>query len=160
MDPSTTNPKKEELIALLIRLWAAGAVCFFVFFGTTASLDLFDSLFLGAGIHFLMDKLVVTPVIRGALKTKADLLKKYQQMTMCQRIKRWLYEFFEMLLCVMAVIYTYHGINIFAIKVGFVNMDQVFISVEPFGYAILFTLYYYFFYYIKFKFTLSWLQGK
>lgn len=152
MEGKTINYKWEELKALLIRMWSSGAVCYFVFFGTKASFDLFDSIFLASIIHFLFEEIILLPLIKGAFKTKANTRKKYKDLSSFRRIILWLYEFLEIIVVVTALIYTYDAINSI--------FKEVVIRVEPFGYAFVFTLYYYILYLIKYKFTLRLIQGK
>lgn len=153
-------PIKEEIKACLVRLWFAGLVCYLVLWGSSISNDLLDLLLLLPLAHLLCDLILTNPIIKAVFKTRLNLQKKYGEMNSFQRIKTWVYAFLEIFLAVAIVIGIYEGMNRLIILIGGMDKTSVPFPVEPFGYALIYTLVYYLFYFIKFKFMLNLLQGR
>ncbi len=153
-------PKKEELKALFVRLWFNGLVCYLVLWGSNVSNDTLDLLTLLPLAHFICIVVLVNPIIKACFKTRLNLEKKYREMKSFQRIKMWLYSFFECVLTVIIVIGIYEGINRSIIYFAKLDKTAVPFAVEPFGYGCIFTAVYYIFYFIKYRFVLRFLQGR
>ncbi len=153
-------PIKEEIKAFLVRLWFSGVVCYLVLWGSNVSNDFLDLMLLLPLAHFVCDLIIVNPLVRGFFKTRLSLQKKYSQMNSFQRIKIWLYTFAEDGVAVLITIGIYEGINRLIIFIANLDKTAVPFAVEPFGYAFIFTLVYYFFYWIKYRFVLRFLQGR
>ena len=151
--------RKEELKALLVRLWFNGLVCFMVLWGTGISQYMLDLLVFLPLAHFIADLVFETPMIKGMFHTRADIEKKYSEMTSFQRIKRFLYTFFENFIIVLIVMGIYQGINTLAYNLGYPK-GKVFLAVEPILYGVIFTFVYYFFYFIKYGFMINLIQGR
>lgn len=153
-------PIKEEIKAFLVRLWFSGLVCYLVLWGSSISNDFLDLLLLLPLAHFICDMLLINTIIRAIFKTRLSLQKKYSQMKSFQRVKVWVYSFVEIFLSVLIVIGLYEIINRLVILIGGLDKLSVPFPVEPFGYAFIYTVTYYIFYFIKYKFMLNLLQGK
>lgn len=153
-------PIKEEIKACLVRLWFSGLVCYLVLWGTGISRDFLDLLLLLPLSHFICDLLLTNPIIRAVFKTRLNLQKKYKEMNSFQHIKIWLYTYLEIFLSVLIVIGIYEGLNRLILMISGADKTTIPFPVEPFGYAFIYTLVYYVFYIIRYKFTLKFLQGR
>ncbi len=153
-------PIKEEIKASLVRLWFAGLVCYLVLWGSSVSNDFLDLLLLLPLEHFLCDVLLTNPIVRAVFKTRLNLQKKYGEMNSFQRVKTWVYAFLEVFLTIAIVIGIYEGLNRLIILIGGLDKSSVPFPVEPFSYAFIYSVVYYLFYFIKYKFMLNLLQGK
>lgn len=153
-------PVKEELKALLIRLWFNGLVCYLVLWGSNVSNDMLDLLTLLPLAHFICEMILTNNIIKSCFKTRLTLNKKYSQMNSFQRIKMWVYSFLENFLVVLIVIGIYELINRVIITIG--NLDKLTVPfpVEPFAYSVIFTAIYYIFYFVKYRFMINLLQGR
>ena len=129
---------KDHLIAFLIRWWSAGAVYFFLGWGTQlgvreSALDLV--LFLGLTIG-AVNSLVVDPVIQMTFGIGGT--KPYRDMTAAQRLRRRLSDVIQALGLVVVVALLYRGINLAAVNALNLEDGHVFLPGEP----ILFGLFY------------------
>lgn len=153
-------PIKEEIKAGFVRLWFSGLVCYLVLWGSSVSKDWLDLFLLLPLAHFLCDVILTNTIIKAVFKTRLNLQKKYSEMKSFQRVKTWVYAYVEIFLSVAIVIGLYEGLNRFIIWVGGLDQTSVPFPVEPFGYAILYTLVYFLFYFLKYKFMLDLIQGR
>lgn len=153
-------PIKEEIKAGFVRLWFSGLVCYLVLWGSSVSKDWLDLFLLLPLAHFLCDVILTNTIIKAVFKTRLNLQKKYSEMKSFQRVKTWVYAYVEIFLSVAIVIGLYEGLNRFIIWVGGLDQTSVPFPVEPFGYAILYTLVYFLFYFLKYRFMLDLIQGR
>lgn len=153
-------PKKEEFKGLLVRLWFHGLICYLVLWGSSVSNDMLDLMILLPLAHFICNAILVHPIIRACFKTRLNMEKKYRDLKSYQRILSWLYAFLECFLTVLIVIGIYEGVNRMIIAIGKLDKSAVPFPVEPFGYAIIYTLIFYVFYFLKYKFVIRFLQGR
>lgn len=135
---SAGRRNRDYLIAFLIRWWTAGAVYFFLGWGTRlgtreSSFDLV--FFLGLTIGAL-NSLVVDPVIQ--MTFGIGNAKPYREMTTAGRVWRRLATVMQALGVVVLVTLLYQGINVAATHLFTLDEGQVFLPGEP----ILFGLFY------------------
>lgn len=143
--------KKDEFIALGIRLWFAGAVSFMIIWTTQISFDYLDMLFILIITHFVLERYVIIPIIKGSLKTRTSYFINYTKDLLYIRILKALLELFKTLLIVLAVIWTYELLNVAIINIFKLSRDQIVIANEPITYALFYNLYFYLLYYIHTK---------
>ncbi|MDF2698622.1 MAG: hypothetical protein K0Q49_178 [Haloplasmataceae bacterium] len=146
----------DETKGNLLRVWAVGAVYFFIGWGTSfgqADSYLDSIFFLALGIT-LITILVVNPIIRGMLKTSLD--KKYNETTVSSKVFNRLTIFFESLLIVILIVLTYQLINQILIVVLKLSEEVIVLPVEPF----LFSLFYFIYYYLLNKIIFVFIKRK
>lgn len=153
-------PIKEEFKGLLVRLWFNGLICYLVLWGSSVSNDMLDLMLLLPLAHFVCNTVLAHPIIRACFKTRLNIEKRYRDLKSYQRIISWLYAILECFLTVLIVIGIYEGINRLIISINGMDKSSVPFPVEPFGYAVIYTMIAYIFYFLKYKFVIRFLQGR
>lgn len=135
----------DERIALIIRWWAAGAIYFFIGWGTGlgkqgSAIDFIFFLGLSIGI---MNILIINPVFQKMFNLKSN--KKYTDTSTLEKVKMRLGEIFKSMINVLFIVYTYSLINILLINIFSLSREAVPLPGEPitFGilYVVIFTLF-------------------
>ena len=138
------NPKKEKIIEALVRWWGAGAIYFFIGWGTglgnqSDPLDFIFILGLAAG---LLTITILDPIIYNMLdieRKDGELMnKKYHERTIIQNVIVRTSEIFKAVFIVFLVFLTYNGLNILIINIGNLEPTEIPLKGEP----ILFGLFY------------------
>lgn len=142
------SKRKDEIIAFLIRLWVAGAICFMLLWSTQVSFSFLDTLFLLSLSHLFVERYLVTPFIRNAYKTRTSYFKPGRYYKTLTRIGLGVMELFKMLLIVILVIATYNLLNMTFISMFKLHADTIVLPVEPFSYALIFNIFFYLGYYL------------
>jgi hypothetical protein len=135
--------RKENVMALLVRMWAAGAVCFFAAWGRSGteeagqaySVDLIAGLIV---VLLLADWIVVNPIINMAFniqrnpppKTPAGIAV-YAASHIARNV-----------ILVLLIVATYYALNVFFIGVLDLDEKAVPVPLEPILFGILYGLYY------------------
>ena len=127
--------------ALLIKAWFAGAVYFFVGWGLFInSLDQLDltlalGLVLGAVTDLMINRILVTFMDNGG-----DTYKKYIMFYSKKFYFFWVNILYGVLLSFL-IAYTYHAINLIAVRLNDLAENAVVLGAEPILYGIFFTAY-------------------
>lgn len=127
--------------ALLIKAWFAGAVYFFVGWGLFInSLDQLDltlalGLVLGAVTDLMVNRILVTFMDNGG-----DTYKKYIMFYSKKFYFFWVNILYGVLLSFL-IAYTYHAINLIAVRLNDLAENAVVLGAEPILYGIFFTAY-------------------
>ena len=139
------NPtKKAKLYVFLIRWWCAGAVFFFIGWGTTAGsrtsiLDLVVLLAIAMG---LFNSFIVNPAIKMLFNIGKQ--KEYKDMTVAKRVMMRLKDVGVALVTIALISWIYDTVNVVAIQLFNLSNQAVFLPTEPllFGlfYALIMTL--------------------
>lgn len=127
---------------MLLRMWAAGAVCFFAAWGrggaeeagNSYSLDLIAGLIL---IMLLCDWIIVNPIIKRAFGQSAAAEKKGWRFFLNR-----LPHFAEIVFSLLFVVETYYLLNILFIRLFNLDGRAVPVPLEPLFFGILYGLYY------------------
>jgi hypothetical protein len=128
----------DERIALIVRWWVAGAIYFYIGWGTNLGYQnsLIDFIFfLGLSIG-VANILVVDPVIRRMFNLKSNI--RYTDISTAQKVKMRLSEIFKSMLIVLIIVLTYMLINILLIKILSLSPDAVPFPGEPISFGILY----------------------
>ena len=126
--------------ALLIKGWFAGAGYFFVGWGLfLGSLDQLDLTFvlglvLGAVTDLMVNRILIF------LDNGGDAYKKYMMFYSKKFYFFWVNIFYGVLLSFL-IAYTYHAINLFAVRLGGLAENTVVLGAEPILYGVFFTVY-------------------
>lgn len=150
----TRNPKKEKIIEALIRWWGAGAVYFFIGWGTGlgSQSDAFDFIFILGVVAGLVTIVVLDPLIYGMLdiERKDGKLynKKYFERTIFQNVFVRSAEIIKAIVIVIGVFLTYNLINIALIHLLDVSDTSIPLPGEPITFGIFYILFYYLIRYI------------
>lgn len=127
--------------ALLIKAWFAGAVYFFVGWGLFInSLDQLDltlalGLVLGAVTDLIVNRILVTFMDNGG-----DTYKKYIMFYSKKFYFFWVNILYGVLLSFL-IAYTYHAINLLAVRLYDLAENAVVLGAEPILYGVFFTAY-------------------
>lgn len=146
---SIRNPKKEKIIEAIIRWWGAGAVYFFIGWGTGlgAQSDAFDFIFILGAVAGLVTIVVLDPLIYGMLdiERKDGKLynKKYFERTIFQNVFVRSSEIIKAIVIVIFVFLTYNLINIFLITLLDLTSESVPLPGEPITFGIFYIGFYY-----------------
>lgn len=137
-----TRSKKfftDERIALIIRWWAVGAVYFFIGWGTNLSQrGIIDfAFFLGLSIG-IFNMLVVNPVIRMVLKTKAT--KGYMETSIKDKVIGRMTEIVKSILIVVLMTYIYNIANTLLIALLGLGEESIPLPGEPITFGIIYIL--------------------
>lgn len=141
----------ENTKALLIRAWAAGAVCFFGAWGRQgADGSNLYSLNLIGGLIFIIiaaDWILVNPVIRMAFNTKPKNGPgvKQEKKSPLKILGQSLFHIFQVTTIVIIIVLTYYGLN--RMFIALMNLDEssVPVPLEPILFGILYAVYYFLF---------------
>lgn len=151
---SIRNPKKEKIIEAIIRWWGAGAVYFFIGWGTGlgAQSDAFDFIFILGVVAGLVTIVVLDPLIYGMLdiERKDGKLynKKYFERTIFQNVFVRSAEIIKAIIIAIFVFLTYNLINILLISLLDLTSESVPLPGEPITFGIFYIGFYYFIRYI------------
>ena len=127
--------------ALLIKAWFAGAVYFFVGWGLFInSLDQLDltlalGLVLGAVTDLMVNRILVTFMDNGG-----DTYKKHIMFYSKKFYFFWVNILYGVLLSFL-IAYTYHAINLIAVRLYDLAENAVVLGAEPILYGVIFTVY-------------------
>ena len=127
--------------ALLLKAWFAGAVYFFVGWGLFInSLDQLDltlalGLVLGAVTDLIVNRILVTFMDNGG-----DTYKKYIMFYSKKFYFFWVNILYGVLLSFL-IAYTYHAINLLAVRLYDLAENAVVLGAEPILYGVFFTAY-------------------
>lgn len=127
--------------------WFAGAVYFFIGWGTTLGVnkDPFDLLFfLGLGMG-LVTAFLINPIIYHmfSIKRKGTIAnKQYFERTVWQGVLMKLLEFFKAFAINILIFFTYQLLNQGLILLFDLNPERIIVPGEPILYATFYTFYY------------------
>lgn len=125
----------DQRSALLIRWWVAGAVYFFVGWGTSAGQSMVGLIFSLGLVMGLLNILIINPSLRLLYNIGADKRPKHEN-TFFQRLSDRLVEFLKTLFIVSAVAMLYEIINRTIIAVMNLPTDTVPFPGEPIMFGI------------------------
>jgi len=143
------NPKKEKLIEAIIRWWGAGAVYFFIGWGTNlgAKSDALDFIFILGVVLGLFTIIVIDPIIYGMLdiERKDGQLynKKYHERTIMQNVYIRFSEILKGILISILVFLTYNFINMAIIEIFSKSSESVPLAGEPITFGLFYIAFYY-----------------
>ncbi len=127
----------DKRIELFIRFWAAGAVYFFIGWGTGVGLgSVLDFIFVLGIVMAVVEMFVVNPVIRLMLHTKSEI--GYLDTTVLSKVKYRLLYIFKTMIIMAVVIAIYEIINRGTISLLGLPSESVVLPGEP----ILFGIFY------------------
>jgi len=155
-NPRIRNRKKEMILEAVIRWWGAGAIYFFIGWGTGLGnqTDPFDFVFILGVATGLFTIAVLDPLIFSMLdierKNGTLYNKKYYERTIVQNISLRSVEIFKSLFIVILVFFTYNFINIGLIKLFSLPVDRVPLPGEPITFGLFYALFFY---------LLRWVSG-
>ncbi len=127
--------------ALLIKAWFAGAVYFFVGWGLFInSLDQLDlTLALGLVLGAVTD-LMVNRILVAFMDNGGDTYKRYIMFYSKKFYFFWVNILYGVLLSFL-IAYTYHAINLIAVRLYDLAENAVVLGAEPILYGVFFTVY-------------------
>ena len=127
----------DKRIELFIRFWAAGAVYFFIGWGTGVGLgSVLDFIFVLGIVMAVVEMFVVNPVIRLMLHTKSEI--GYLDTTVLSKVKYRLLYIFKTMIIMAVVIAIYEITNRGTISLLGLPSESVVLPGEP----ILFGIFY------------------
>jgi hypothetical protein len=141
------NKLKDNTKVMLFRWWLAGAVYFFLAFGSSLGKNLssIDLTFMLAVATSFLTILVFNPVMYSMYDiTKHGKIVNefYKHHTISEGVVMKLIEFFKCSFSVVLVSLTYYYANIFLIKITESQPGDILLKGEPFLFATLFIIYY------------------
>lgn len=130
----------EERIVLIIRWWVAGAIYFFIGWGTglgnkTSPIDLVFFLGLGLG---LVNSFVLNPVLNKMFNLKTN--KNYMDISVIEKAKIRLIEILKAMFIVLMMFYCYGFINRTLIQIFDLSSESVPFPGEPITFGILYVI--------------------
>jgi len=143
------NPKKEKFIELMIRWWGAGAVYFFIGWGTgLGSLeDPFDFIFILGLAMGLTTIVILNPLIYGMFdieRKDGELYnKKYNERTIMENVFVRMSEIVKAMIIVLLIFILVNVINIILIQALDLASDSVPFPGEPITFGIMYCIFYY-----------------
>ncbi len=143
------NRMSDQTKSMLVRMWFAGIVCFFIAWtpigGGQAESEVFllqMIIMLSFGL-FITNMIIVNPVIRGMFKTKLDF-KLYFEQHLLYRSFRHIGHLITMVFITTLIWLTYMLINLGLLALGFSNTtDRPLIMLEPITFGLMYGLYYF-----------------
>lgn len=145
------NRKKELVYEFIIRWWGAGAVYFFIGWGTGLGMQQtpFDFIFVLGLASGILTIAVLDVIIFNVLdieRNDGELYnKKYHERTIIQNVLIRSGEIIKALLIVVLVFVLYNVINVAIITITNGNPDLVPLPGEPILYGLFYTGFYYLF---------------
>lgn len=132
----------ENRLALLIRWWVAGAMYFFVGWGTglgnqSSVIDFIFFLGLSLGV---MNMLIVNPILRRTFNLDSN--RYYLDSTVGQKVRMRLSEIFKSMLIVFIMVYIYAMINSLLIQLLSLSEQSIPLPGEPITFGIMYTVLY------------------
>ncbi len=143
------NPKKEKLIEAIIRWWGAGAVYFFIGWGTNlgAKSDPLDFIFILGVTLGLVTIVIIDPIIYGMLdiERKDGQLynKKYHERTIMQNVYIRFSEILKGILISIFIFLSYNLINLMIIQLFSLSSEDIPLAGEPITFGLLYIAFYY-----------------
>lgn len=138
----------DETKALLIRMWAAGAVALFIAWTPVGGGEiegdafLFPLIFMLALGLMVFNTIVINPVVKGMFRTRMDK-RKYLDTPLFDRVIKHLLHFVEMVFIVILIWLSYALINITLGLFGVYGANgRPFIMLEPITFGLLYGLYF------------------
>jgi hypothetical protein len=143
------NPKKEKFVEAIVRWWGAGAVYFFIGWGTGlgSQSDPLDFIFILGFVAGLVTIVVLDPLIYGMLdieRKDGELYnKKYFDRTILQNVYIRSIEIIKAMIIVIFVFISYNLINMLLIQL--LNLSDTIVPLpgEPISFGILYIIFYY-----------------
>jgi hypothetical protein len=140
------KPKKkfftEKKIEFLIRLWFAGAVFFYIGWGTPLGRNsTFDFLFVLAIGLFVVEMILVNPIIRMVLNVPGT--KRTFDDKLFKRVGKRLAHFLRASLITVLIYFTYSIINLTAITIFGLEKEAIVLPAEPIIFGLLYVLFHY-----------------
>lgn len=132
----------EERIVLIIRWWVAGAIYFFVGWGTGLGNknNLIDLVFfLGLSLG-LVNSFVLNPVLNKMFNLKTS--KNYMDISIADKVKTRLTEILHAMFIVVIMFYCYGYINRSLIQIYNLSPESVPFPGEPITFGILYVILY------------------
>lgn len=143
------NPKKEKAIEVLIRWWGAGAVYFFIGWGTSlgSQSDPLDFIFILGLATGLLTIAVLDPLIYSMLdieRKNGELYnKKYFERTIMQNVMLRSGEIIRSMVIIIIIFFAYNFINIGLISLLSLPETSVPLPGEPITFGLLYILFYF-----------------
>ncbi|WZL81184.1 hypothetical protein QBE53_15490 [Vallitaleaceae bacterium 9-2] len=136
----------ETKVEWLIRFWTAGAVYFFVGWGTNlgGQTSLIDYIFfLGIAIG-IFELYITKTIIRHILKSPKEYIryKQHREKELLQRVVSNLLFLLKSIFIILVVSSIYSSINQLAIYLFELSNDQIFLPGEPILFGVFYTLVY------------------
>lgn len=130
-----------------IRWWFAGAVCFFIAWGTDLGNYPLDLMLVIGLVMGIVNIFLLHPMIYSMFDVKKNgkiANKKYYERTVWEGAFLKISEILKCVLAAICVFLIYVVINVLAVNVLELSSDSVFLAVEPFVYATLYLICYLF----------------
>jgi len=137
----------DHIKSNILRWWIAGAIYYFVGFGTQLGLvqNPIDFIFfLGVGM-LLATKVIYNPIAYNMFsdpRLNKLYSKKHNERTVLENVSLWLIEFIKCEFCVVLVYCTYQIINNLIITLFSMKEDSVVLFGDPIIFGLLFLLFY------------------
>ena len=125
----------DQRSAMLIRWWAAGAVYFFIGWGTSAGRSMIDLIITLGMVMGLLNILIINPALRMAFNIGPDKRPQHEN-TFLQRLSDRLVEFLKTFFIVFTVAMFYQVINRTIIAARDLPLDTVPLPGEPIMFGI------------------------
>lgn len=134
----------EKRIILIIRWWVAGAVYFFIGWGTNlgANTNIIDFVFVLSVSLGLVNSFLLNPIIAKMFNT--PMSKKYLEMTLVEKLSRRFKDIAQSVIIVIIMIYVYVLINVALISIFKLPNTSVPFPGEPITFGIIYILLYMF----------------
>ena len=138
---------KDSTKILIARWWVAGAIYFFLAFGSSlgASVSGLDLAFMISVATAFITILFFNPAIFGffdVVKNGVIINDFYRHKTIFQGVILKLIEFLKCTVSVVLVSLTYFYINIYLVKITGANTGDIILKGEPILYATMYVIYY------------------
>lgn len=130
----------DERIVLLIRWWVAGAIYFFIGWGTGlgSKTNLIDFIFLLGLAIGLVNSFALNPILNRMFNLKSS--KKYLETTVIQKVKLRLFEILKAMIIVIMMIYIYAFINVSLINFFNLPSESIPLPGEPITFGIIYVV--------------------
>jgi hypothetical protein len=143
--------RSDTIKIMLLRMWTAGAVCFFAAWGRAGteevgnsySLNLIADLIL---IMFLGDWIIVNPIVKLAFNqnSAAGTDKKGWRIFLSSLLR-----LIKVMFSLLFVVETYYFLNVLFIRLFSLEAQAVPVPLEPFFFGIFYGFYYQFFEFLQ-----------
>ena len=138
MQDITKKAKKQKWIIFLIRWWCAGAVFFFIGWGTQVGnrSSVLDLVALLAIVMGLFNSYVTNPVIKMLYNVGNQ--KTYKDMNVTERVMLRFKDVGISLIIMSLVAMIYQGVNVAAISLFDLSKEAVFLPAEPILFGLMY----------------------
>lgn len=131
----------DKRIEILIRFWAAGALFYFIGWGTGLGLGSTLDFILVLGVFMgLIEMLIVNPIVRHMLNVKSN--KKYLDTTILDKVKNRLIVIFKNIFIMLIIEALYNIINKSFIILGNLPDETIVLPGEPILFGIFYLIIY------------------